>query len=568
MVFFCDVTRIAVLLLVFAINVDAKVDKQQTDVGGAEETSDSSKSSKAEGKSIAVIGGGSAGAVTVLELLRREEVSEVTLIEQADRIGHPKSASGIIAALLITDPEAEYWNVMDDPHDVLEKVKWINVQKDANYERLVKFAQRAASYKVKKDPRVQKPHQTRWFKEGGKIVKELINWKPELCEAIIGPFCCEEGTLAAAWMQEQGAEKGLHCNYLHGVAHIFSTQDDFKIADNEKKAAKGHWDVWKHGSSELDIVEKYIQKNLSGAVWQDHHEGFVRVELLFPILTKIFKESGKVDLAMNCNVKGVKANQATGKVSVIIDEKLSPDCKLSRNFDKVIVAAGAGSVPLLSEVDQNLPWEMIPVKGFAIANSDDMVMEKNRMIGIEFEEPGQYIRAQADGGIRYGFGRVIGTFEDELLDPKFEHWESEYDPKFTGLGKEMLKLDHTHRLAGMRPVSAMGNFPIVKAFQGEYSGILLNTGFGFYGYGLTWNSAKVVVDVALHGHPLDDQWAYGVEYTTGTCPMYMPTCWPVWLYFGAIALGGLVLLAALYFICQRLCRSDYTKVAGDPPGGR
>merc|ERR1719387_1102048 len=100
----------------------------------------------------------------------------------------------------------------------------------------------------------------------------------------------------------------------------------------------------------------------------------------------------------------------------------------------------------------------------------------------------------------------------------------------TGLGRDMLKSDNTARLAGMRPVSLLGNFPLLKSLTGQWSGILVNTGFGFYGYGMTWKSAEIIADLALHGRPLDDEWRDAVEYTSGDCPLWMPTCWPDRMY--------------------------------------
>lgn len=525
----------------------------------------------AQGKSIAVIGGGSAGAMTAVELLRRKEVSKVTLFEQADRIGHVKSASGIIAALLITDPSAEYWNNLDSVDDFVDKASWLNVDSHATKARLIKFAARAAAEKVKKDPRHLKAYQNRFFQKGGRIVEELVEWRPELCEAIVGPFCCKEHTRAFKWMQDEGKKKGMSCDYRNGVAHIFYTHDDWFLAGNKDKAGKGNWTLWTPGTQRLRAMEDYLKINLTGAVFQSHNEGFVRVELLYPLLTQIFQEEGKVELQLNCLIKEMNIVE-DGKVEVILDTS-QHDCKFNgKAFDKVIVAAGAYSVPILSKVDYRLPWQMVPVKGFAIQSDHDYVMERERMIGLEFEESGQYIRAQENGGVRYGFGRVIGTFEDELLDPKFEHWRGKYAPALTGLGREMLDDNRTKRLCGMRPVSMLGNFPLLKSYTGDWSGVLLNSGFGFYGYGLTWNAARVIVDVALHDKVLDEKWKDAVEFTTGVCGWWEMTCWPDRMYMavgGVIALLILVILCVLSCCCWKrpeCCCGPYTKVPAGPPG--
>merc|ERR1712238_326424 len=115
--------------------------------------------------------------------------------------------------------------------------------------------------------------------------------------------------------------------------------------------------------------------------------------------------------------------------------------------------------------------------------------------GAQVEDLAHYVRPTIDGGVAYGYGKEMGTFDDELLDPVYHCWKSsDYGPSQTGLGRKVLEQPDVVKLAGMRPLSHFNDFPLLKHYGGKWSGLVLNTGYGFYGYTLSWKSAQIAAD--------------------------------------------------------------------------
>merc|ERR1712216_548320 len=114
-------------------------------------------------------------------------------------------------------------------------------------------------------------------------------------------------------------------------------------------------------------------------------------------------------------------------------------------------------------------------------------------MGVQVEEFAHYIRAQKNGGVRYGFGKVVGVTDDELLNPKYdEDWEKKAAGiASTELGRAVLDSDGVLKLAGVRPLSVFGNHPLIKEYKKKWSGLILNTGYGWHGFVLSWKSAQL-----------------------------------------------------------------------------
>jgi len=181
-------------------------------------------------------------------------------------------------------------------------------------------------------------------------------------------------------------------------------------------------------------------------------------------------------------------------------------------FDRVIVSAGANSIKVLRE-DHMLYEELLPVKGFACATNSNLVPEGMRGMGVQHEEKSHYVRAQKNGGVRYGFGKVVGVDDSELLNPVYvEEWETgPAGISQSGMGQKVLEQPDVQKLAGIRPLSVYGNFPILKRYTDDYGrGVIVNTGFGWHGFVMAWKSAQFAVDLALDG-ALSEDWSWASE---------------------------------------------------------
>jgi len=154
--------------------------------------------------------------------------------------------------------------------------------------------------------------------------------------------------------------------------------------------------------------------------------------------------------------------------------------------------------------------------------------------GMHVEDLSHYVRPTSTGGVAYGFGKEIGTWEDQLLAPVYENWGQEKGPAATGLGRELLKQTDVLRLSGMRPFSAWNDFPLLKRYPGRWSGLVLNTGYGFYGYTLSWKSAQLAASLAVTGEVSDPDFAAAVELYDG-CGAVPCWAWKLYLIVGIFA---------------------------------
>lgn len=497
-------------------------------------------------KDVAVVGGGIGGASIALELLSRPD-TKVMLIEARDSIGHSKSASGIIAASLIFKSQSQYWNEPDDPEDVISKLKTLVVNPTP---RQVQFAARGARYKLSKDPRAMKASKEKFFDASRKRLEHLVDSYPELCGAIVGPFCCRTGSKARAWMDKTG-----ECDKKpSGWAHSFFTADDWKHASNAEKAKSSgaSWKIQGKGTARYNDTARFImQKDLEGVLWNDDDQGFVRVEDLFPIITKIF-EAHKADMkvVLNCKVKSIAKN-GKGLLQMNFDTTCGQFPEKRHSTNTIIVSAGANSVNVLADQDELMSEELLPVKGFACATNAQLIGENLRNLGVQHEEKSHYIRAQKNGGVRYGFGKEFGGLDDEVaqIDP---HYEETWTHKDTGigataLGRKVMAQTDVKKLAGIRPLSALGNFPLIKTYP-KWPGLILCTGYGWHGFVMSWKSAQIAADLAVTGSVNEPDWAFAVEGYSG-CSWMSPSCW-AWYSWVALAAVILILVGVCcYFVC-------------------
>jgi len=522
---------------------------------------------RVESKSVAVIGGGIGGATAALELLVHPGAPDVTLFEAHATIGNPKSASGIIAASLIFNSQSQYWHTFDDADDIISKMKTqvVNPTK-----RQLQFAARGARYKLQKDPRSVKANKKKFFEASRLRLEYMVNQYPELCGAIVGPYCCKGKGKARAWMDEKGECEKKPC----GWAHTFFTADDWKFADDADKAKTSGWQIEAKGSDRLGEAEAFLfEKDLAGVLWNDVDEGFIRVEDLFPIMAKIFADSKRVKVLPNCKVDSIaKASQApkgegtrrlgkgslkassveAGPLTVSFAGGNNTHCgdDSEHVFDSIIVSAGANSVNVLAPQDELMPEELIPVKGFACATNSPLIKKNLLDLGVQYEEMSHYIRPQKNGGVRYGFGKEWGGLDTEVsqIDPHFEEkWATKAEGIIaTGLGRKVMAQKDVQKLAGIRPLSALGNFPLIKTYP-KWPGLILATGYGWHGFVMSWKSGQIAADLAVTGSVGEAAWIMAVEDYTG-CTAWSPRCWA---WYSWAALG--VVVALLGFCCFKLC---------------
>jgi hypothetical protein len=298
---------------------------------------------------VAVIGGGITGIAMVLSLLaddhyRHENGSwiynaknrrkrDITLIEQASKKGHSKSASGIIAASM-------KFNLGEAPFEgsVVEKVKALPTE--LGYEKLPGFMTKlrvVAGLRKQTDPELQA-----YYHESEEYLKHLVEIFPKLCwrGAIIHKMC------HPILRSHFGA--GVELKQT-GWGNIFSSIEDTetalskmekKVSGNPNKAhpfivatdstkrnpKKGSFSgaLFRHqqveGRPEL-VQETDTQNLLSGArEWfqrkpteqigasYDADAGFVRVEVFYKVVEEIF-QTFKVREVDNCNARIVLRNE-------------------------------------------------------------------------------------------------------------------------------------------------------------------------------------------------------------------------------------------------------------------
>jgi len=213
-------------------------------------------------------------------------------------------------------------------------------------------------------------------------------------------------------------------------------------------------------------------------------------------------------------------------------------------FDRVIVASGANSKVVMQDHDDRIASQLLPVKGFAVATNSPLIPENMRTLGSQHEDFSHYVRPQRNGGVRYGYGKVLGIPDEELLFPEYdEYWEDNGGAgiKMTKLGQEMLEQNDTLKLAGVRPLSCFNNFPLLKVYP-SMPGLILNTGYGWHGFVMSWKSSQLVAEYALHGRT-EVEFDFAIE-------SYQPCSnWHIVCYSSAAKGGSLLGLVSMCLCC-------------------
>lgn len=520
----------------------------------------------AEGKSVAVIGGGIGGATVALELLDHPDRPNVTIFEAHGTIGNLKSASGIIAASLIFNSNTQYWQDLHEPDDFVELMRTMAFRVSLKDTDASKFKHTIARYALTKDPRIEKANQDDFFTASRARLDHIVDLYPQLCVAIIGPMCCRQGSAARAWMDTNDAGR---CDRKpRGWAHTFFTEDDWSHADNLDAAKKGNWQIFGRNSELYNQVAEFLmEEDFAGVLFNDQDLGFVRVEDLFPVIADIVADSGRGSIRTMCKVSSISLVEGSGgPLKVHLDDswpvkgagaggrRLAEASESAAHcgtgdeliFDSVVVSAGANSVNVVANQDVLIKAEILPVKGFACATDAKLINESLLDLGVQDQERSHYIRPQKNGGVRYGFGKHFADMSREVseIDPQFEEaWlEKKAGIKATELGRKVMLQNDTQRLAGIRPLSALGNFPLIKTYP-EYPGLILTTGYGWHGFTMAWKSAQLAAELAVGGAVAEESWAFAVDGYTGCTAWYDVRCWGVHQRLTAIAAALIIFLA-------------------------
>ena len=456
---------------------------------------------------VAVIGGGIAGITTTLELLRRAtqeaaapSINKITLIEQASRTGHADSASGAVSATMCFANPSNHWN------DFTDATTW---EYDAS-ERLARFAKNYASAAAC-DCRTKADSIDMWFVQAQTRLETILDTFPELCPAVAGPFCCRPGSPAMQWLQTENRTE--QCRET-GILHVFKDLAKWEKANTRTSEEKNYTTL----NAPLPLLAALGDDahQARGALLDAVRQGFIRTSNFYRIAQRIFDRHGElVHSLTGCNVARVArvAPPATNQQQNLQIVMACGDVRDEANnthFDRVVVANGVSSVKLLqaSGAGVDLADELFPVKGFALYTESEVVPQDERNLGIIDQTTYQYIAPQNGGGVKLGFGKIFGTFDDELLTPTWTGWDDvQGGPKESALGRALLNDIRTERAAGYRPLGMYGAFPVIRSWQNsEHDGMFLNTGGGFYGFSSSWQAAYLVADLVLHGESSQPEW--------------------------------------------------------------
>lgn len=493
---------------------------------------------------IAVIGCGIAGATTVLELLR-QGFRRITVFEHSPSLLNSTSAS--IAATINLDTTYRDWlhgKAMLSVMDVVRSGFSADVMQEDSNTRWGQFLVNAAS-RLAGDPRAQIAQKRAVFRKAHKQLTLLVTRFPKLCTALIGQWCCEAGPAARSFL-ETGA--GVKCptseDPRESPLGLFQLTGDYKrcawmeqasskpvnacddptLLTKESCEALGH--SWQRVSYEFYNTSE-TQKRLSAFLSTDspvlcsivEHSmtGFARSEILFDVVGQIMREQG-VQLGLSCDVTDlVPVAGADGKIQVISQDARTGRCRLSgrRTFDKVVVAASAASVPLLSKVDPRLQDHLIGVKGYGLQGGwgSPLIPKDQSGRGLHFMDESKrfeaaYARATEDLNVKVWGGHTVAR-EDEELKPPYDFCSHPEEERIFREGpscaSSLVDLPTTQRLSGMRPVPSIGAVPMIKKYTGQWRNIYLNSGFGYNGYDLSWFASLCVGQWLMSDASLDKE---------------------------------------------------------------
>eukprot|EP00928_Gymnodinium_smaydae_P035518 TRINITY_DN24987_c0_g1_i1.p1 TRINITY_DN24987_c0_g1~~TRINITY_DN24987_c0_g1_i1.p1 ORF type:complete len:634 (-),score=113.70 TRINITY_DN24987_c0_g1_i1:93-1994(-) len=475
------------------------------------------------GGSVAIIGGGLAGAVTALELASRG-VGGITLFEQSPSL--LASTSSMISATINLDTVYRDWLHGKEIFSVYTAVEMGYSEYSAvgasNDTRWSAFLGNAAS-RLSSDPRTFKTQRRAFFRKSYESLVALVRAYPSLCSAIIGHWCCEAGPMTHNYLAGAGAACGNDtmglfqvtgdpklCAWMKtGAGAAALGCDDASLRSRGDCEAAGH--VWRDVQYTFyDRAETYAR--IGGFLQEDtaiecsivEHKitGFARSEILFQVVGDLLREKG-VRVALSCDVLGVEPVPQDLSARLLLRVGAGAGgrpCALEAPqglvYDHVVVAAAAASVPLLATLDPTLRDHLVGIKGYGLMGGagSPTVPPTEAAYGLHLLDESRqfraaYVRSTSDMHVKAWGGHDVQA-SNSGMKPPYAFCDAATEAHIFKNGPSCARaLDAaagTVRLAGMRPVSSLAGVPLLKRYVGPYRNLLLNTGYGYNGYDLAW----------------------------------------------------------------------------------
>mmetsp|Transcript_156602 Transcript_156602/g.502737 ORF Transcript_156602/g.502737 Transcript_156602/m.502737 type:complete len:421 (-) Transcript_156602:217-1479(-) len=414
-------------------------------------------------------------------------------------------------------------------------------------QKLLAEAERPVKLKflIRGEPRTNQAYEAGFFEAAGHRLRDffLVQY-PELCEAVITPFCCVPGTAARTWVDNNPHKAGYRCladpfaeangnDNGMGVTHIFSTQtivNNMNADGDEKKAWS--FEVWNASETNKRMKHWLGGQHMFGAATNRQESGFVRTELIFSVIQEILTRKGAsfrfgrelAGISMTANTTSREMRPAGGhwtnsadNVRTFQQVQAKGETETFHNFDRVVISTGGAIGSALDDLDPTLKGDhqLLPLMGYIIVGPPEQLPPSERDIGVVFENEHMYLRSTMNGSFAVGGGMYFGDGTDE--DVRRLRWSSGvteqmgyFDAKNymeqAEIGKQLMQDPKTLKLGGCRPMSVFGNFPMLKSYGGGR--VVLNTGGGANGFVTSWKSAQLATDVVMTGTVEEPAWEH------------------------------------------------------------
>jgi len=528
--------------------------------------------------SVAVIGGGIAGAATVLELLSLGH-QDITLYEYSDSL-RTSTSSNIAATSNFDTLYRPYMPVQKSLKDawwffrtgykqvsgLKAKERWFEFTMHAVMNIGLGYAKRSSDVQSRKVYR----------SSHAEFIKVLQRF-PSICKASVGYFCCQAGGQAKVTIEAQNytcpsspystegnpfgvyqlASTAKDCAKFEAAAvKGIDTCDDKEYKSESKCVKAGH--VWQqinltyYGADATRMrVEGYLQDDTSILCSLVEHRltGFYRSERLFAVFAELFAAAPQVRVLTSCGVSEL-APLTDGRVEVRAVDGCS---KPTQIYHKLAVAASVGSIPLLRKVDPHLDRHLIPIKGYGVAgvpgDKSPVVDADESGRAFHFIEHGHHTRAAygrtvESHRVKIWGGHVVDMNEKGLYPmaqcpSKLENKIFKQGPP---IARDLVELKTTIKTTGVRPIASVGQVPILKRYEGAWSNVFLNTGYGYNGYDLAWLSSRCIAE-----------WMVYDEFRTAVCAEATAigpekTTWIGW-YFILLVMALCIFVALCACVC-------------------